>query len=422
MNGPSGAQPSGSAASEPSRGVAAAPVPRGAVVATGSINPSFRPATVIDMHTHFFPAGMADLAAETGDSRWPSLAVNPDGSARIMRGAEVFRPVAETCWNLARRAEAMDEAGIDHHVLSPVPITLTTWAEPVLAIRFARMQNEAFAEAVAQSVSSFSGSSAAGVTQDSAGASGASGASGSSGGGRFSWIGCVPLQDTDAAIAELDFGVNELGMLGVEIGSEVCGRELDDPSLRPFFAAAQELDVAIFIHPTDGAGAIRRGGIPYEFGLGMLTDTAMAAAALVFGGVLDEFPKLRVGLAHGCGSFAWSYPRLVRGASMNPANGTPDVIGAHTASLLGRLWVDTLVFDPEHIPLLIERFGADHLMLGSDFPFYPPTFGSSLEPITGAVVCNHCTPTQATNMLGPNANTFLQLNTRLSALRHRATS
>jgi aminocarboxymuconate-semialdehyde decarboxylase len=409
MNGPSGAQSLGSGASEPSRDVAVAPVPREAVGAPGSIDPSFRPATVVDMHTHFFPAGMADLAAETGDSRWPSLSVNPDGSARIMRGAEVFRPVAETCWNLARRAEAMALAGIDHQVLSPVPVTLTTWAEPVLAARFARMQNEAFAEAVARSTSLFLGTSSAG-------------ASGSSATGRFSWIGCVPLQDTDAAIAELAFGVNELGMLGVEIGSEVSGRELDDPSLRPFFAAAQDLEVAIFIHPTDGAGAIRRGGIPYEFGLGMLTDTAMAAAALVFGGVLDEFPKLRIGLAHGCGSFAWSYPRLVRGASMKPANGTPDAISAHTEELLRRLWVDTLVFDPQHIPLLMARFGADHLMLGSDFPFYPPTFGSSLTPIVEAVACNHCTPTQATNMLGPNANTFLQLNTRLLALRNRATS
>ncbi len=394
MTGPSGEQLSGSDASQ---------VPGAAVVPVGALllDPSIRPSTVIDMHTHFFPAGMSDLATETGDARWPSLVVNADGSAQIMRGSEVFRPVAERCWNLARRAEAMDEAGIDHHVLSPVPVTLTTWAEPVLAAKFARMQNEAFAGAVAKVAPTGSGSSAS------------FGSLPSSDLGRFSWIGCVPLQDTDAAIAELEFSVNELGMVGVEIGSEVSGRELDDPSLRPFFAAAQDLDVAIFIHPTDGAGAIRRGGIPYEFGLGMLTDTAMAAAALVFGGVLDEFPKLRIGLAHGCGSFAWSYPRLVRGASMNPANGTPDAIGAHTKELLRRLWVDTLVFDPEHIALLIQRFGADHLMLGSDFPFYPPTFGSSLTPIVEAVACNHCTSTHATNMLGPNANTFLQLNARL---------
>ncbi len=384
MTGPSGALPSGSRASEPGAGEVPAAVDEPA-------DTTVRPAMVVDMHTHFFPGGMHDFAAETGDARWPSLAVNPDGSARIMRGTEVFRPVAETCWSLKRRAEAMDDAEIDHHVLSPVPITLTTWAEAVVAAKFARMQNEAFAGAVANAPA-----------------------------GRFSWIGSVPLQDTDRAIAELEFGVNHLGMLGVEIGSEVSGRELDDPSLRGFFAAAQDLDVAIFIHPTDGAGAIRRGGIPYEFGLGMLTDTSMAAAALVFGGVLDEFPRLRIGLAHGCGSFAWSYPRLVRGASMNPANGTPESIGAHTNQLLRRLWVDTLVFDAEHIPLLIERFGADHLMLGSDFPFYPPTFGSALEPVTGAVACNHCTPDQATNMLGPNASAFFQLTSRFDSRRDQA--
>ncbi len=372
MTGPSGEQPTGTRASEPALEPA--------------LDAALRPATVVDMHTHFLPGGMRDFSVETGDVRWPSLAINPDGSARIMRGTEVFRPVAEACWNLARRAEAMDEAGIDHHVLSPVPVTLTTWADPIPAAKFARMQNEAFAQAVAN-VSSVSR--------------------------RFSWIGSVPLQDTDLAIAELAFGVSELGMLGVEIGSEVAGRELDDPSLRPFFAAAQDLDVAIFIHPTDGAGAIRRGGIPYEFGLGMLTDTAMAAGALVFGGVLDEFPQLRIGLAHGCGSFAWSYPRLVRGASMNPTNGTVDVISAHTEQLLRRLWVDTLVFDPDHLPLLMQRFGADHLMLGSDFPFYPPSFGSAFVSIAGAVACNHCSASQATNMLGPNANTFLQMTSRL---------
>ena len=385
MTGPSGAQNPSSDA--PKLDVGAAEVTESAAHWSTGVDSSGRPATVIDMHTHFFPRGMADLASETGDSRWPSLAINSDGSARIMRGAEVFRPVAETCWNLARRAEVMDEAGIDHHVLSPVPITLTTWADPIPAAQFARMQNEAFAQAVANVPSSA---------------------------GRFSWIGSVPLQDTDRAIVELEFGVSELRMLGVEIGSEISGRELDHATLRPFFAAAQDLDVAIFIHPTDGAGAIRRGGIPYEFGLGMLTDTAMAAGALVFGGVLDEFPQLRVGLAHGCGSFAWSYPRLVRGASMNPSNGPPDIIGAHTEQLLRRLWVDTLVFDPEHLPLLMQRFGVDHLMLGSDFPFYPPTFGSALAPITGAVARNHCTPSQAANMLGPNANTFLQLTSRLA--------
>ena len=99
---------------------------------------------------------------------------------------------------------------------------------------------------------------------------------------------------------------------------------------------------------------------------------------------------------------------------MNPANGTVDVIGAHTEQLLRRLWVDTLVFDADHLPLLMQRFGVDRLMLGSDFPFYPSAFGSALTPVAGAVACNHCTAAQAKNMLGPNANSFLQMTARLA--------
>lgn len=340
----------------------------------------------LDVHTHFFPV-MADFAAATGDPRWPSLVVDDAGSgtdgsgaARIMRGSEVFRPVSGSCWDLIRRAAAMDALGIDRQVLSPVPVTLTTWAEPALAASFARQQNEAFATAVHDGPA-----------------------------GRFEWIGSVPLQDSDLAVAELEYGVRTLGMVGVEIGTEVGGRELDHDALRPFFAAAQDLDVAVFVHPTDGSGAIRRGGIPYEFGLGMLTDTAMAAGALVFGGVLDAFPQLRVGLAHGCGTFSWAYPRLARGVTLGPSAATPDEVLVRTAALVRRLWADTLVFDPSQLPILIERFGVEHLMLGSDFPFYPPSFGNPVDTINAAVHCGHCTSAEGTAMYGANAEQFLRL-------------
>ena len=284
MPGPRDAQPSGSLAPETADSVGANGVRE------------TRPAIVVDMHTHFFPAGMRDLATETGDSRWPSLTVAADGSARIMRGQEVFRPVAETCWNLERRAEAMDEAGIDHHVLSPVPITLTTWADPVRAAQFARMQNEAFAYAVANVSSAISPSPET--------AAPAAPAAPATFAGRFSWIGSVPLQDTDRAIEELEFGVNQLGMLGVEIGSEVAGRELDDPTLRPFFAAAQDLDVAIFIHPTDGAGA---SAATVTFRQSILSANLLASNRIgrylyssVFGGFKSAFSagRLRVGCWH----------------------------------------------------------------------------------------------------------------------------
>jgi aminocarboxymuconate-semialdehyde decarboxylase len=344
------------------------------------------PATV-DLHTHFFPAGLGDRMTATGDDRWPSLAVGSDGRGRIMRGATVFRPVAPTCWDPAARLEAMDAAGIDVHVLSPVPVTLTTWAEPRLAADFARQHNELLAEAAATAPT------------------------------RLRWMGSVPLQDGDLAAAELERASSRLGMVGVEIGTEVAGRELDDPALRPFFEAADELGVAIFVHPTDGPGAIRRGGVPYEFGLGMLTDTALAATALVFGGVLEALPRLRVALAHGCGTFPWSYPRLRRGATLGPGRAgatgarTDGATGARTDgdtdALVRRLWADSLVFDPAHLPVLFERFGADHVVLGSDFPFYPPSWGGPLDVLDEAVRTGRCTPGQSTAVRSTNGLRFL---------------
>ncbi len=333
-----------------------------------------------DVHTHFFPAGLPDFAATTGDSRWPSLVVGEGDQGRIMRGHEVFRPVASTCWNLARRIEAMDASGIDCQVLSPVPVTLTTWADPTVADEFARTHNDAFAAAVS-----------------------------SVPGDRFRWMGTVALQDPTRAVTELVRGVSDLGMVGVEIGTEVGGVELDDSRFAEFFSEVEALDVPVFIHPTQGATAIRREGIPYEFGLGMLTDTATAVTALVFGGVLERHPRLRVGLSHGCGTFPAAYPRLVRGASLQPGAETVEQLSMRTSGLVKRLWTDTLVFDPHHLPLLIERFGADHLMLGSDFPFYPPSFGDPQATIAAAVDCGHCLADVGDAMYGRNAQRFLGL-------------
>lgn len=332
---------------------------------------------VLDVHTHLFPLGMSDRATSGGDGRWPSLHVGGDGHGRIMRGADVFRPVASTCWDPTDRLAAMDAAGVDVHTLSPVPVTLTTWAEPRAAADFAREQNDRLAEVAATAPD------------------------------RFRWMGSVPLQDADLAVAELVRARTELGMDGVEIGTQVEGTELDDARLRPFWAAAEDLDVPVFVHPVDGGGgAIRRSGAPYDFGLGMLTDTAMAAGALVLGGVLEAHPRLRVGLAHGCGTFAWSWPRLRRGASIGPAARDAAALD-DLDGLVRRLWADALVFDPDHLPLLLERFGPEHVLLGSDFPFYPPSFGSATDLLDEAARLGRCTPAQATAIRSSNGHSFL---------------
>jgi aminocarboxymuconate-semialdehyde decarboxylase len=339
------------------------------------VSPDRRP-LIVDVHAHHFPAGLPDWSRLTGSPRWPSLVTENGGAGgRIMRGEDVFRNVRPPLWDVPARLAELDAAGVAQQVVSPVPVTLTYWADAEQAAAYTREMNDALAADVAAS------------------------------GGRLAGLGSVPLQDVDAAIEELGRIMDRPGMYGAEIGTVIAGRELDDPGLRPFFGAAVSLGAALFIHPMDGGtGVIRRTGQPYEFGMGMLTDTAMAAAALVFGGVLDDFPGLRIALAHGCGAFPWVYPRLRLGAGLGS-----DRPGSAYDELVGSLWVDALVFDPEHLRLLARRFGSGHIMVGTDHPFFPGLLEGVPGLVRDAAAQEIITPEQAACVLGTNALDFLRI-------------
>ncbi|MER6415522.1 amidohydrolase family protein [Streptomyces humidus] len=334
---------------------------------------------VVDVHAHYLPVELRPPAPCADDPRWPHLVIDDDGTAgSIMRGTEVFRRVKPALWDVPTRLAELDSVGVDRQVISPVPVTLSMWADGKDAAEYLGRQNDLFAEAVTASA------------------------------GRLRGLGAVPLQDIDAAIAELRRIKHELGLDGVEIGSRIGDLELDAPELRPFFAAAEEAGVPLFVHPTDGARATRRADPACMFGVGMLTDTALAATALVFGGVLDDFPGLRVALAHGCGSFAWTYPRTAYGDAM-VRGGADSERTAHLRSLVERLWVDTLVFDPELLPLVASRFGAGHLMLGTDHPFLRAPLETALATLTEAGDRGILEESQVARILGRNADDFLGL-------------
>jgi aminocarboxymuconate-semialdehyde decarboxylase len=214
----------------------------------------------------------------------------------------------------------------------------------------------------------------------------------------------VPLQDVPLAVAELDRLVNTLGLAGVQIGTNIAGRELDHPGLGPFFEAAADMGAAIFVHPLDGGeNAIRRTGQPYDFGLGMLTDTAMAATALICGGVLDRWPRLRICLAHGCGTFPWAAPRLRLATTLTAG---ADLTGRFD-QLVRQLWVDDLVFDPEHLRLLTRRFGDGHVMAGTDYPFIPGQLENARDFVESAAQQDIITSQQARAILSANAHDFI---------------
>ena len=315
---------------------------------------------VVDVHSHFFPPDLGDFAVSTGDTRWPSLEIAE--RSRIMCGSSVFRKVSRSCFDVDQRINDLDQAGVAHQVLSPVPITLVDWAPAAAAAQFHRAQNIGLAHAAAAS------------------------------GGRLSAMGGVPMQDIEQAILGLRHSV-EIGLVGVEIAAFPGGRELDDPELRAFWAAATDLGLPVFVHPAHQKTATRRSGQPHEFGIGMLTDTALAASALVYGGVLADFPTLRVALAHGCGTFAWAQPRLQFFVGLTEPE--PESFEALTK----RLWVDALVFDPTHLQLLAHRFGADHVMLGTDHPFLPGGMQARIAELEQAAG----TPDILPNALGANA-------------------
>lgn len=288
----------------------------------------------IDVHTHYVPP-LPDFADRYGDPRWPSFRV--DGNVgQLTRDAVVVRSVPPSSWNLAARLEEMDRSGTDVHVLSPLPPVICDWAGPEAAVAWCDSLNEGIAAAVAAHPA------------------------------RFRGLGTVPVQHPELAIEVLRRAAS-LDLAGVEIGTTAGARELDHPELREFFAAAAELGMLVYVHPLIlGAKAgwtDRIDGLAPAFGLGMTTDTALAAAKLFFGGVAARFPRLRVCLSHGGGTFAWALPRIAK--AWDSPDGQPEY---SAAQLTANLYVDTVVYRPESVLYLTQILGAQRVLFGTDYP------------------------------------------------------
>ena len=185
--------------------------------------------------------------------------------------------------------------------------------------------------------------------------------------GRYVGLATVPLQDPTLAIGELERAMQVKGLYGVEICTHVAGRNLDDPALRPFFRAAAELGAFVFVHPTDVLAQERLARYHLANLIGNPTETALAIASLIFGGVYDECPTLTTCFAHGGGSFCALLGRLRHGHAVRE---DARVNGARPPDeYLPRLYVDSLVHDDAICRHLINTVGADHVMLGTDMPF-----------------------------------------------------
>lgn len=183
---------------------------------------------------------------------------------------------------------------------------------------------------------------------------------------RFVALAIAPLAEPESAPSEVERAVKDLGMRGVAIGSNVNGRNLDGPELGPFFKKVQELDIPLFIHPVSPQLGLDRLGKYHLANLvGNVTETAVAAASLIFGGVLDEFPKLKPYLAHGGGSCPYISGRWDQGWRSRGEGG----MSTAPSSYLKRLYYDALTHSHATLEYLVRFAGADHVMLGSDYPY-----------------------------------------------------
>ncbi len=292
----------------------------------------------VDIHTHILPKTWPDLAARYGYGGFIRLEHHCPGRARMLQDDRFFREVEANCWDPTVRIAECDRHGVDVQVLSTVPVMFSYWARPQDGHDLARILNDHIAEVVRAHPA------------------------------RFVGLGTLPLQEPELACRELERCVSELGLAGVEIGSHVESWNLDAPELFPVLERAAALGAAVFVHPWDmmGKEAMPKYWLPWL--VGMPAETSRAICSLIFGGVLERLPTLRVAFAHGGGSFPATIGRIQHGFDVRPdlcAVANP----VAPRDYLGRFWVDSLVHHPDVLRYLVGLVGADRVALGSDYPF-----------------------------------------------------
>lgn len=293
----------------------------------------------VDIHTHVVPERFPPYAGKgLGFASWPSMADADACHKHVMISGKVYRTVAQESWNAARRIDDMGAAGIGLQALSPMPELLSYWLPVEDARVLNRYLNEQIGEMVARAPE------------------------------RFVGLGAVPLQDVEAAIRELEFVMTELKFAGVEIATHVNGASIGEPRFRPFFAAAEALGAAVFVHALRPAGVERLVGPPaLEQIAAFPGEVALAIAAMMTGGTLEAHPRLRIAFSHAGGAFALLLPRLEHGWRRIPDIGS--CMARAPREYARRIYVDSLTYDPDALRFVLESFGTDRVMLGTDYPF-----------------------------------------------------
>jgi len=295
----------------------------------------------IDIHTHIIPKELPDWATQYGPGDWISLQ-HQEGAcpacALMWKGSKMFRRIEANCWDEEERIRDCADLGQHVQVLSTIPVLFHYWAPAANALDTARFLNDHLAEVVQRFP------------------------------GHFVGLATLPMQDPDLACQELERCIRDLKLAGAQIGSHVNDWNLNDRALHGFYQQAVDLGASLFVHPWDMVGQDKMDRYWLPWLVGMPAESALAICSMIFGGIFEKFPRLRVAFAHGGGSFPGGLGRIMKGYEARP-----DLVAVdnpvHPSAYLGQFWVDSLVHDPQMLQYLIEIVGSNRVALGSDYPF-----------------------------------------------------
>jgi aminocarboxymuconate-semialdehyde decarboxylase len=292
---------------------------------------------VIDVHAHVLTREMmADMRREA-PAIGPKLAEEGVEHTVLTTAGTPYHPFPRGGWDLERRFADLEANGIDMQVLAVCPQTLLYDIDPKLALTLAQLQNEAIAKLVRSHPDTFLG------------------------------LAHLPLQSPADSVAELTRAMKDLGLVGAQIGSHVEGKNLDDPALEPLWARAEELGAFIMIHPQKPAGGKRLDANYFKNLIGNPLETTIAGGSLIFAGVMERYPALRILLVHGGGFLPYQYGRFQHGWHVREE---PQIgLSVPPEASARRFFFDTLTHSEPALRYLVGEFGAEHVLFGTDYPF-----------------------------------------------------
>ena len=291
----------------------------------------------IDSHTHIIPKKLPNWSEKFGYGDFIYLQHHRKGYAKMMRGNQFFREIKENSWDEVLRISEYEKFHTQVQVVCTIPVMFSYWARPLDCLDLSRFLNDHIAALITAHPRHYLG------------------------------LGTLPMQDSELAMHELE-RCKDLGLQGIQIGSNINDLNLNEDRFFPIFEHCQKLGMAILVHPWNMMGQkhMQRYWLPWL--VGMPAETSRAICSMIFGGVFERLPGLRVNFAHGGGSFLTTIGRIRHGFACRPDLVAIDnpVTPEH---YLGRFWVDTVVHDPDMLAYIIQRVGSKKITFGSDYPF-----------------------------------------------------